>query len=78
MAVATSSFILLARGRGGSIWRYRTAADAQATIVGANYFDAVAGMVKVGDVIHATGSDAHKSYAVTVNSGSAVTVVAFT
>jgi hypothetical protein len=63
----------------GSYYQYTTAADADATIVGAGYFsDGVDKGMKVGDVVDvvATTGPKYKRYQVASVSGSAATVAA--
>lgn len=60
-------------------WRYQTAADADATIVGAGYFsDGVTKGMKVGDLVSvvATTGPKFKTYQVASVSGQAATVAA--
>lgn len=61
------------------VWNYTTAADADATIVGAGYFsDGVKFGMKVGDVVDviATTGPKYKRYQVASVSGNAATVAA--
>lgn len=66
-------------GSGGKVWGYTTAADADATIVGASYFSdgASKGMV-VGDLVDviATTGPKYKRYQVASLTGNAATVAA--
>jgi hypothetical protein len=61
------------------VWSYTTG-DALAAVVGAGYFNSAASLLAVGDVIRVVGgiggTQAGEHYHVTVNTGSAVTVVA--
>ncbi|MBO0125218.1 hypothetical protein [Agrobacterium sp. OT33] len=60
-------------------WRYTTAADSDATIVGAGYFsDGVTKGMKVGDLVDvvATTGPKYKLYQVASVSGAAATVTA--
>lgn len=61
-------------------WMYATD-DAAATVEAANYFNAAAGVLTKGDIILASmvrsGTPVGKSYIVTANSGTVVTVAAF-
>lgn len=60
-------------------WHYTTAADADATIVGAGYFsDGVTKGMKVGDIVDvvATTGPKYKRYQVASVSGAAATVAA--
>jgi hypothetical protein len=62
-----------------SLWRYTTAADADATIVGAGYFsDGVSHGMKVGDLVDvvATTGPKYKRYQAASASGDAITVAA--
>ncbi|MES2671618.1 MAG: hypothetical protein V4673_14540 [Pseudomonadota bacterium] len=61
------------------VWRYTTAADADATIVGASYFsDGAKKGMKVGDLVDAiaTTGPKYKRYQVASLSGDAATVAA--
>lgn len=66
-------------GRVGKLWAYTTAADADATIVGASYFSdgAIKGMA-VGDIVDviATTGPKYKRYQVASLTGNAATVAA--
>lgn len=64
---------------GGQLWGYTTAADADATIVGAGYFSNGTKMgMKLGDLVDviATTGPKFKRYQVTVVGAAAVTVAA--
>lgn len=65
--------------QGAAVWRYTTAADSDATIVGAGYFaDGVTRGMKVGDLVDAiaTTGPKYKRYQVASVSGAAATVAA--
>lgn len=65
--------------QGAAVWRYTTAADADATIVAAGYFaDGVTRGMKVGDLVDviATTGPKYKRYQVASVSGAAATVAA--
>ena len=59
------------------IWGYRTN-DTAALVIAANYFDALADRLRVGDLIYvhgdADGTPFYKLYVVTARTASAVTV----
>lgn len=74
MAYVPDNLALLDTQIGGyqpRVWRYTTAADADATIVGAGYFsDGYAKGMRVGDIVHviATTGPKYKLYQCTVSS----------
>lgn len=78
MALVKTALASVGQGGGNQLFLYRTP-DLAATVAGANYFDAVANILNVGDVIFATtgigGTVLGKIYVVTANTGSAVTVL---
>jgi hypothetical protein len=82
MAYVADNLILLDTQIGGYSprrWGYTTAADADATIVGAGYFsDGVTKGMKVGDLVGviATTGPKYKLYQVASVSGAAATVAA--
>jgi hypothetical protein len=59
-----------------TLWAY-VSADSLATIAGANYFDGAAADVRVGDILATVGAAVPTLFTVSVNTGSAVTVVGF-
>jgi hypothetical protein len=58
------------------LWAY-VSADSLATIAAANYFDAAAAELRVGDIIATVGAAVPTLFTVSANTGSAVTVVGF-
>lgn len=54
-------------------WSY-VSADTLGTILGVGYFDSAAALMRVGDQIFAVGNSSPTMFAVTVNTGSAVTI----
>lgn len=82
MAYTPDTLRLVAQPLGGGIpriWSYTTAADADATIVGASYFtDGVTKGMQVGDIVDAvaTTGPKYKRYQVASVSGAAATVAA--
>ena len=56
------------------LWLYRTAADANATVQGANYFNAYVNELQVGDIIIVSASDEADVLQVSSNDGSTVVV----
>lgn len=62
------------------LWHYKTN-DAAATVETANYFNSLVGEMNVGDVIWASLAQATapigKTYTVTANSGTVVTIAVF-
>ena len=59
------------------IWHYKSA-DAVATVETANYFNALAAELQIGDIIFASlvmgGSPVGRQYMVTANTGTVVTI----
>jgi hypothetical protein len=82
MAYVPDNLCLIAQPVGGIVPRlfvYQTAADADATIVGAGYFsDGVTKGMRVGDLVEvaATTGPKYKKYQVASVSGAAATVAA--
>ena len=73
------SLSVQAPAKGPKVWLYVTAADADATIVGAGYFaDGVSRGMAVGDLVDviATTGPKYKRYQAASVSGTAVTVAA--
>lgn len=60
---------------GGNAWTYKTA-DTIATVTGANYFDSAAAVLAVNDLLVLSADNVVGFAHVTVNTGSAVTIVA--
>lgn len=79
MAYNTSNLSVLAYANNFTLWHYTTA-DADVTTTG--YFNTAADMLRVNDLIIANiatgGSPSTVFYIVTANTGTAVTVAAFT
>ncbi len=82
MAYVPDNLALVINPTGGDLRRfflYQTAADADATIVGAGYFsDGVTKGMRVGDIVDAvaTTGPKYKRYQCTAVSGAAATVAA--
>ena len=53
MAMDSKNLSVLAYSNGFTLWHYKTA-DTKETVVGANYFDKVANIFNVGDLIIAS------------------------
>jgi len=75
MAFAPQNLSVLCYSNGFTLWHYTTADDA---VTGANYFDAAAPYVRLGDLIvcntDTDGTPAAAFYRVAGNSGGTVTV----
>ena len=78
MAFSASELSVLAYANNFTLWHYVTADDA---VTGAGYFDKAADMLRVNDLIIANvdtdGTPATVFYVVTANTGSSVTVAAY-
>lgn len=78
MAFSASELSVLAYANNFTLWHYVTTDDA---VTGAGYFDKAADMLRVNDLIIANvdtdGTPATVFYVVTANTGSAVTVAAY-
>lgn len=79
MSFVSKSLSVLAYANNFTLWHYTTPDD---SVTGGGYFNAAAAMLRVNDLIIANidtdGSPATVFYIVTANTGSAVTVAAFT
>ena len=79
MAYNSSNLSVLAYANDFTLWHYATT---DAAVTGAGYFNKAADMVRVNDLIITTldtdGSPSTVFYIVTANTGTAVTVAAFT
>lgn len=79
MAFASKDLSVLAYANNFTLWHYTTVDNAVTT---AGYFNSAAGMLRVNDLIitnvDTDGTPATVFYIVTANTGSAVTVTAFT
>lgn len=79
MAFATKDLSVLAYANNFTLWHYTTF---DAAVTGAGYFNSAAGMVRVNDLIitnlDTDGTPSTVMYIVTGNTGSVVTVAAFT
>jgi hypothetical protein len=79
MAFTASDLSVLAYANNFTLWHYTTA---DAAVNTANYFDKAADMLRVNDLmivnIDTDGSPATDFYIVTANTGTAVTVAAYT
>ena len=79
MAFASKDLSVLAYANNFTLWHYATT---DSSVTGGGYFNAAAGMVRVNDLIitnlDTDGTPSTVFYVVTANSGTAVTVAAFT
>lgn len=79
MAFVPQDLSVLNYANGFTLWHYTTTDDGTA-VTGANYFDAAAPYVRVGDVLvcntDTDGTPAAAFYRVSANTGSAVSVAA--
>ena len=78
MSFTASDLSVLAYANNFTLWHYVTTDDA---ITGAGYFNGAAGMLRVNDLIIANvdtdGTPATVFYVVTANTGSSVTIAAY-
>ena len=80
MPFASKDLSVLAYANNFTLWHYATA-DLAAAVIGAGYFNSVASMLRVNDLIIANintgGTPATNFYVVTGNTGSVVTIALF-
>ncbi len=77
MAFQPKDLSVIAYANGFTMWHYKSAADALATIADAGYFDGAAAMLRVADLIVVADSEGSAAIRrVSANSNGVVTVAA--